>query len=152
MIKPDQALIGIAGVHYVVSELSRRGMVALPTIRNTAGYDIVVSDTDGTKYANIQVKTSSKRASFFLMPPSSKVNNHKTAFYALVRWLENEQRYECFFLLGKEAQEAVKESEAWQDTKIQEGSRRKSFPCIYVNSKFGNKPETWKERWSNWTL
>ena len=35
--RPHTGLIGIAGVHYVVSELSRRGLVALPTIRNTAG-------------------------------------------------------------------------------------------------------------------
>ena len=61
----SSALIGIAGVHYVVAELSRRGMVALPTTRNTAAYDIVVVTPDGDKHANIQVKASSKRVTFF---------------------------------------------------------------------------------------
>ena len=37
------ALIGISGVHHVVSELSRRGLVALPTIRNVAAYDVLVA-------------------------------------------------------------------------------------------------------------
>jgi hypothetical protein len=60
-------LIGIAGVHYLAAELSRRGLVALPTIRNTAGYDIIVARADGTKHANIQVKTSQRKASFWMM-------------------------------------------------------------------------------------
>ncbi len=37
-------LIGVAGVHFVVSELTLRGLIALPTIRNTAGIDIHVSE------------------------------------------------------------------------------------------------------------
>jgi hypothetical protein len=40
----DTALIGATGVHYVVSELSLRGMIALPTIHNTAGVDVVVTN------------------------------------------------------------------------------------------------------------
>ena len=59
---PDNALIGIAGVHHVVSELSRRGLVALPTVKNTAAYDIVALNVEGTWHANIQVKTSSTRS------------------------------------------------------------------------------------------
>jgi hypothetical protein len=43
----DTALIGAAGVHFVVSELSLRGLIALPTIRNTAGVDVVVTDKMG---------------------------------------------------------------------------------------------------------
>lgn len=39
--KVTKTLLGIAGVHFVVSELSLRGLVALPTIRNTAGIDIL---------------------------------------------------------------------------------------------------------------
>lgn len=57
---PANALIGIAGVHHVVSELSRRGLIALPTTRNVAGYDVIVLTPDGTKHANLQVKTSLK--------------------------------------------------------------------------------------------
>jgi hypothetical protein len=50
-------LIGIAGVHFVVSELTLRGLIALPTIRNTAGIDILVSEPDGADQAALQVKT-----------------------------------------------------------------------------------------------
>jgi len=67
------ALIGIAGVHYVASEFSRRGLIALPTVKNIAAYDIAVLNTLGTKHANVQVKASSKRVPFFPMPPAEKV-------------------------------------------------------------------------------
>ena len=55
---PNKALIGAAGVYFVASELSLRSLIALPTIRNTAGTDIVVVNKDGTWHANLQVKTS----------------------------------------------------------------------------------------------
>ncbi len=39
-ISKDNALIGAAGVYYVAAELSLRGLIAMPTIHNTAGMDI----------------------------------------------------------------------------------------------------------------
>ena len=146
------ALIGIAGVHYVVSELSRCGMVALPTVRNTAGYDIVVSNSEGTKFATIQVKTSLKRVTFFPMPSSDKVNDSKTSFYALVRWLKDEERFECFFLSGAEAKAQVQAGERFQRKRIKQGTRKKMFPSIHVGPKVGDQPKAWKERWTTWSL
>jgi hypothetical protein len=61
----DKSLIGAAGVHFVVSELSLRGLIALPTIRNTAGIDVVVVNYDRTWHANLQVKTSKRKVSFW---------------------------------------------------------------------------------------
>lgn len=46
----SKELVGAAGVHYVASELSFRGMIALPTIRNTAGYDLIVVSADGKRH------------------------------------------------------------------------------------------------------
>jgi hypothetical protein len=43
----DKALMGAAGVHFVVSELSVRSLIALPTIRKTAGLDVVAVDKSG---------------------------------------------------------------------------------------------------------
>ena len=58
----DSALIGAAGVHFIVSVLSLRGLIALPTIRNTAGVDVVLTDKKGTWQANLQVKTSKEKS------------------------------------------------------------------------------------------
>ena len=104
---PSTALIGIAGVHYVVSELSRRGLIALPTVKNTKAYDIVALNEAGTRHANIQVKASSKKASFFPMPPPEKIRTGKMDYYVFVRWVEQEKRYEGFLLTGRETKRAV---------------------------------------------
>ncbi len=63
--KLSNDLIGAAGVHFVVSQLSLRGLIALPTIRNTGGIDILVSEPDGNAQASLQVKTSLKKVIFW---------------------------------------------------------------------------------------
>jgi len=147
----NTSLIGIAGVHHVVSELSRRGLVALPTIRNTAAYDVVVVTPDGRKHANIQVKASSKRALFFRMPPSSRVRAGPRDFYVLARWIEKERRYECFMLTGREAKEAVKRGERWQRSRKRGGYRKALNPSLSV-SKDPQRTERWRRRWLRWHL
>ena len=44
-IRPAQ-LTGVAGVHYVAAYLSYQGLHAIPTLRNIAGADILVSTLD----------------------------------------------------------------------------------------------------------
>lgn len=149
---PSNALIGIAGVHFVVSDLSRRGMIALPTVRNTAGYDIIVSNTDGTQYASIQVKTSLSRVSFFPMPPSAKVHDGENTFYALVRWIEHKKCFECFFLTGQEAKEEVRRGEVFQKKRIEQGTRKVIVPSVYVGQKVAERAKVWQERWLQWQL
>ena len=147
----NTALIGIAGVHHVVSELSRRGLVALATVCNTAAYDVVVVTPDGRKHANIQVKTSSKRASFFRMPPSSRVKAGPNDFYVLVRWLRKDQRYESFMLTGREAKAAVRRREQWQRARRRAGKRESIVPNISV-TKDPARTERWRRRWLTWRL
>ncbi len=150
--RPNTALIGIAGVHYVASELSRRGMVALPTTRNTAAYDIVVTTTDGSRHANIQVKTSQKRASFFRMPPSEKVRAGPRDFYVLVRWLPKENRYEGFMLSGRIARSEVRRGEKFQRKRIRAGTRKKIVQSVYVSRKAADRADQWRKRWLEWSL
>lgn len=146
------ALIGIAGVHYVVSELSRRGMIALPTVKNTAAYDIVAMNEEGTWHANIQVKTSGKLTSFFPMPDAKDVRTGPHDYYVFVRWLEEEQRFEGFLLKGREARRAVQETIKWQKKKIREGTRKKIFPAAYVEGDKGVRGLDWRRAWERWKV
>ena len=148
----NTALIGIAGVHFVVSELSRRGLVALPTVKNTAAYDIVALNTEGTRHANIQVKTSSKRVGFFPMPLLEKIRTGRHDFYVLIRWLEQEQRYEAFLLTGKQAHDAVKRAIADQRKHVKRGSRTKLFPAIHVGPQQEEDANKWTRAWVRWRL
>jgi hypothetical protein len=152
MARPNTALIGIAGVHQVVSELSRRGLVALATARNTAAFDILVTTLDGTRHANIQVKTAQKRVSFFRMPPSSKVRVGRCDFYVLLRWLPRENRYEGYMLSGRAARAEVQRDENFQKRRVADGTRRVMVPSIYVGRKVEARAKQWRGRWLTWTL
>jgi hypothetical protein len=149
---PNNALIGIAGVHYVVSELSRRGIIALPTVKNTAAYDIVALNEEGTKHANIQVKASSKKVGFFPMPEPTKVKSGPRDIYVLVRWIAGENNYESFLLTGRQAKVAVEEGIALQAERVRQGKKKRPFPCIYVGSRDEHNVERWAKAWSKWSL
>jgi len=50
-------LVGEAGVHFVISVLTLKGLIAVGTSRNVKGPDVIVTNPDGTRFAAIQVKT-----------------------------------------------------------------------------------------------
>jgi len=89
-------LVGIAGVHFVVSELSLRGLIALPTIRNTAGVDILVSNLEGSWHSNLQVKTSQRRVTFWPIGHKYEGWLGKNNYYVFVRYLPKEAKFEVF--------------------------------------------------------
>ncbi len=152
MRAPSPALIGIAGVHHVVSELSRRGLVALPTIRNTAAYDIIVATSDGTKHANIQVKTSLKRVNSFPMPSSDRIAVRPRDWYVLLRWVAADNAFEGIMLSAREARNEVKRSEISQRKRIATGSRKKLFPGVYVGPEVEQRATRWRKGWLSWAL
>jgi hypothetical protein len=51
-------LTGVAGVHYVAAYLSFLGFHAVPTTRNVAGPDLLVSNLTGSRLLSLQVKTT----------------------------------------------------------------------------------------------
>jgi len=152
MPKTNTTLIGIAGVHHIVSELSRRGMIALPTVKNTAAYDIVTLNQEGTKHANIQVKASSKRVGFFPMPPPDRIRVGPNEFFVLARWLESESKYQCYLLTGMQARKEVMRAIEAQRLNIAAGSRAKIFPCAHVNKVNTVKAQHWESAWNSWQL
>lgn len=94
--KLDNTLIGAAGVHYVASELSLRGLIALPTIRNAPGVDLVEVTSTGTWHANVQVKTSQHKVGFWPIGKKFREWRGSDNYYAFVRWLPAESRFEAF--------------------------------------------------------
>lgn len=51
-------MTGVAGVHFVASYISYLGFHAVPTTRNVAGPDLLVSSIDGATGITLQVKTT----------------------------------------------------------------------------------------------
>lgn len=54
-------LVGTAGEYYVCAELCRRGFLALLTPKNNPIFDVVVTNSSGSKSVSVQVKTRSER-------------------------------------------------------------------------------------------
>lgn len=143
----DKNLVGIAGVHHVVSELSRRGMVALATIKNLAAYDLLASNQDGTKHANIQVKTSSRRVTFWPVGKSSKVKEGPRDYFVFLRWLEEEEKYEGFLVTGKEVRRNVAAGERLKRRRGAKGLSSFAF------RRAGTTAATrWHKKWEDWRL
>jgi len=103
-------LIGIAGVHWVVTKLSMRGMVAMPTMRNTGGIDILVSSRDGKRMVSLQVKASGKKVKFWPAPNHDKVLDGKNCFYVFLRYIKSDENFEAFLVSGAEVKKQVKEN------------------------------------------
>jgi len=57
MKRRDKGFRGDASQFFVAGELCRRGLVATVTMGNCPNTDILCSNSDGTKFAHIQVKT-----------------------------------------------------------------------------------------------
>lgn len=137
----DTSLIGAAGVHFVVSELSLRGLIALPTIRNTAGVDVVLTNKAGTWYANLQVKTSRNRVGFW--PIGKKYgdwvgpNNH----YAFVRYNRKIRSFEVFL----ESSEKVAKLVARQEKLGKEKGLKVWAPCFIPKGEYERLKVQWDE-------
>ena len=54
-------ITGVSGEYFVAAELSRRGWVAVLTLKNTPNIDLIATTPNGERTINIQVKTRSVR-------------------------------------------------------------------------------------------
>jgi len=145
-------LMGIAGVHYVVSELSRRGLVAMPTIRNTAGIDVLVAEPDGSGQAVLQIKTSGtvrigeEGRQWWLTPKPERCLSGPNAFYVFVRWRDDSDKFEAFLENADVVARQVRDNLA-EDRKLKPD--RKDFPCWGLPSS-AEEQDRLARKWRNW--
>ena len=94
--KINNDLIGIAGVHFVAYRLSLRGLIALPTIRNTAGMDLLVCDPATGKESAVQVKASQKKVPFWPTSTHTRALKSANGVYVFLRYLKSADTFEAF--------------------------------------------------------
>jgi hypothetical protein len=126
-------------LHAVVSELSLRGLIALPTIRNTAGVDAIVTNRAGTWQANLQVKTSRSRVSFW--PIGTKYADWVSPnnYYVFLRFLPKEGRFEIFL----ESSERVVMNCAAGVQREKDKGLKKWAPCFYARNDLDRLKAQW---------
>ena len=83
MARLKQDIAGNAGVMFVAGELGRHGIIALPTVRNTEGIDLVASEPGG-KSVSIQVKTRQRGEKKWLLSKKNESISSETMFYVFV--------------------------------------------------------------------
>jgi hypothetical protein len=103
-------------------------LLALPTIRNTAGVDILASSADGNFFANIHVKTSQRRVTFWPIGTSNASWRGTNCFYAFVRRVPSESRFEVFI---ETASRVANEVDAWE-RRWKEIGNRPFAPCWFL--------------------
>ena len=116
--KVSSTLIGVSGEYYAAAELSRKGYVASITLRNTRGIDIVVSNENGNKTVNIQVKTKREgiRGGWIMSKKAEDIRD-KNMFYVFVSLIKEEKRTEFHIVPSIDvAKYVVKEHKDWLKT------------------------------------
>lgn len=107
----DNSITGISGEYFVAGELSKRNYIALLTLRNTAGIDIIVTNPTTYKSTNIQVKTTRRNPPWLLHKKNEKSYGNKL-FYVFVNMMDDKQEY--YVVPSKVVANRVKKShEKW---------------------------------------
>ena len=168
--RSDNSFIGAAGVHYAAYKLTRKGMIALPTVRNTPGTDLIVTSHDGRRHVNIQVKTTkSKTATFWIICSTKKFEERKNRlgkidYFLLLRPrraddpdTEEMSEFEGFLLTATEAKQ---EMQAHLDYWRKQGKEPMFSLCIYTDKgprhQSWNLPRNsknkWRKRWQGFQM
>jgi hypothetical protein len=114
MPRLPQGIAGNAGVMSVAGELGRRGLIALPTVRNTEGVDLIVSEPMGGRSVAIQVKTSQKPAKKWVLSEKCEKCRNRSLFYVFVN-LGVPGQLPCYHIVPSEvvASTMTREHAAW---------------------------------------
>lgn len=143
----DKILRGVAGEYLVAGELSKRGIIASITLRNTKGMDILASNSDASKSVGIQVKTTIyPRLRYPSWVLSDKAENYfsETLFYVFVLLKEGNERPDFYIVPSKYVANHTKFShKAWLKKLNKSGEPHKDNPV----RKFSDKDKKFLERW-----
>ncbi len=127
--KTKSNVIGIAGEYFVAAELSQRGIVATLTLKNTPCIDILATNLEKGKFANIQVKTMSihNKAGWHLGPKDENSSNIANHFYVLVDLQGEGKTPEYIIIPKKELANFIKKDYAcWLSKTKKDGTPRKN--------------------------
>ena len=143
MAKLSSVQTGIAGEYFVAAELSRRGLVASITLRNTRGIDILASNADATKSVGIQVKTRQGSRPDWMMNRKAELDLAENLFYVFV-CLPTAGASDYYIVPRKYVTKYVREShQTWLATPGRKGQAHRD-----TNLRHFKDPEgRFKDRW-----
>lgn len=133
----------LAGEYFVAAELAKMGHIALITLRNTENVDILVSNNDGTRSVNIQVKTQRGNAHNWPLNEKAEKISSPNLFYAFVTLKGDKERPEYFIVPSDVVATAITKSHAdWLVTPGKNGLAHKNNPMRHFDDF-----ELYREKW-----
>jgi hypothetical protein len=127
--QPDKlstTLSGISGEYFVAAELSRHGLIAAVTLRNSRGIDILASYPGRKNPASIQVKTLQRRGKQWLLSKSDERSKGKHHYYVFVALNGRDGRPEYHVVEGDiVAKRCAASHKKWLRGRKRDGGKRK---------------------------
>jgi hypothetical protein len=137
------SLSGASGVYWVCMQLSLRGLLAMPTIRNTAGIDVLVSTASGVS-ADLQVKTAQRTVGFWPTQAPDQIVVSPHVFFVFVRWRDEQRSFEGFLVPSGDVRERVLEHAARKEARGLKPFHSWRLPAdVAAQNKLSDAWETW---------
>lgn len=84
MDKIPSILVGVAGEYFVAAELSRRGIIASISMRNTRGIDILATNENAKRSVTIQCKANQDGGASWILNKKAEGFSPANHFYVFV--------------------------------------------------------------------
>jgi hypothetical protein len=137
-------LCGISGEYAAAAELTRRGLVASITLRNTRGIDILVSNADASKSAGVQVKTNQNGKRLWLLNRKAEDFHSRNLYYVFVCLKDPGTRPDFFVVPSKDVARYVTRSHRrWLARPGQGGQAHRDTPMRQFKDPDGKYLERW---------
>lgn len=119
--KQPKNIIGAAGEYFVAAELSRQGIIATLTLKNTPNVDVIATTLDGHKTVNIQVKTK-QNSQGWRLSDKTEIKTRAKNFFVVFVDLYKPDKVE-YYVIPKNvlAKEISKGHKKWLDTPGKDG-------------------------------
>lgn len=151
-----KGVIGISGEYFTAAELSQRGVVATLTLKNTPYIDILATNLESGKTANIQVKTMSigNKAGWHLGPKDTEPSNVKNHFYVLVDLQGPDKMPKYIIIPKKELSDFIrKDYKNWISGVKKDGSPRKDTTMRIFDPNRRDNCRKFSEKYlNNWDI
>lgn len=151
-----KGIIGVSGEYYVAAELSQMWLVATLTLKNTPKVDILATNLETGKFANIQVKTMSidNNAGWRLWEKDEEISTIKDHFYVMVNLLWPGKLPEYIIIPQQDLADFLrKDHEEWISGISKSWKPRKDTPMRVLDPKRRKKCEEFVSIYrNNWEI
>ena len=138
-------LTGVAGEYFVAAELSRRGLIASISLRNTRGIDILATNKDATRSVTIQCKTNQIGNQKWMLSEKSETFFAPNHYYVFVGLGAPTERPRFHIVPSKTVAKIVKnDHQTWLRTPGKKGQKHVDSPM----RRFSDQNDEYLDKWN----